>query len=71
MGFNSQTTSPFGGISTGVQHMKNTFINIRVAEELKQAISEARQEAKPQESETQFVERACWERIKRIKKGKG
>ena len=51
--------------------MKNTSINIRVAEELKQAITEARQKTRPAESETAFVERACWERIKRIKKGKG
>ena len=51
--------------------MKNTFINIRVSGELKQAISDARQKTRPTESETAFVERACWERIKRIEKGKG
>ena len=52
--------------------MKNTFINIRVAEELKQAITEARQNTRPTESVTAFVERACWERIDKInRKGKG
>ena len=51
---------------------KTAHINVRVSPKLKKAVQDACKIAPPEgESETQFVERACWERIKRIKKGKG